>query len=193
VQALGGDPRAITLAGLCSGALVAIAAAVPAGVGSVIAVNPALHVPRLLHADVTAGELEDVAPPHDGRARRALKRAVPLVPTPVWWAADRVGAFPSRARQLQQLVAHGVDTLLVYGDDDPHYTPLVKTSAWHVRRLQRGPRFGLALVPGLDHGMMLPARRAQVAELMTAHVLARLDPPGGSAPGLRGPARVAGG
>lgn len=192
VSGLQVDPRHVVLAGLCSGALVAVTAAEVLGVGGVLAVNAAFHVKRLLREDVTAGDLDDVNPPRDGPGRRLAKRVVPFVPGAAWWVLDKLHLYPSRARHLQALAARGVDTLLVYGDGDPHLEPLLKTSAWHVRRLERRSGLRVVVVPGLDHGMLLPARRAEVADVMTAQLAAwaRVDRPLTPAP--RDPAATAG-
>lgn len=169
------DPADIVLVGHCSGAHVAIHAGIRMAVRGVCVVNPPLSFKP---AEVDSDGI-------DPRVRAAAQ-------TPSWLlqagrsspASILVRRLPAGARTLldrrqerepakllQELVQTNADVLLVDGDEDAR--PLRQRAAAELDRLTDTGRFRFEVVPGLDHRLLVRARRDELADVLVQHLTTR--------------------
>jgi hypothetical protein len=96
--------------------------------------------------------------------------------------ANTVSPHRSPKSWLAQLVADGVDTFCICGEDEAR--PL--TEGTQLARLVDSAESCLRVevVPGLDHALMAADQRALVSDHLTEHLLARFGP--ARAPGQAG-------
>jgi pimeloyl-ACP methyl ester carboxylesterase len=168
VEELGaGRTDHIMLVGLCSGAYVAIEVGSQLGVGSVMAINPALVVPtELLAATEVPWQSKG------GRMKvmhRLLRfglvgRVHDALPAMVWRLLDRTGIRRCNANLLQGLLDHEVETFVVFGDND--LRPIWRKIGWRLRSLEKDPRFHLDILPVLDHSLLDYEGRVQTKDLI---------------------------
>jgi alpha-beta hydrolase superfamily lysophospholipase len=176
------DPHHVVLVGLCSGAYAAVDAAAVFGVDGICALNPNLNYKPAELLDGT-GDDRRATPATRSFVRRLAghadlrERVVHRLPPLAWFALDRLHVHASPARALERLVDNGVDTLLVYGEDDDGLAQLHQRGGHLLRRLERRPGFRLEIVPGMDHALFIRRHREVVAELLYDHVLATFGSP----------------
>jgi alpha-beta hydrolase superfamily lysophospholipase len=166
------DGDGVVAVGLCSGARNAVDAAALVSLRGVCAINPPLHLSRAVIAptsplDPTPDDVERINAYHPVR-----HRLLAHVPTVAWRALDGLHVVPSRARAVQDAVDSGADVLVVAGADDFYLGRVRRDSAWHLARLAAGPRFRLATVERVDHGLFAPIGRDEVLQIVTDHVVA---------------------
>jgi alpha/beta superfamily hydrolase len=182
-----GDPGAVVLVGLCSGAYHGLLAGSALHSGGVVAINP-LRYPSLGEGD---SELEgnsweafqlrraemaaDAAPeaaavrPRRGRLGELRDRGVfqPLTSRlPDWlWRMTHPGLWSEgRVEAVRRVVDRGVDVYLVCGTDEWQLVGRGNRKA--LRSLKRTGRFESVMVPSLDHSLHIAAGRDEVV----AHV-----------------------
>jgi len=172
------DPANVVLAGLCSGAYQALENALWFAPRGVLAVNPVLRFdpPELAEGPIDPRRqicrpLTSLVSSYRHLAFPALRR---VLRSPAWRLANAMSSKRSPKSWLAQLVADGVDTYCICGEDEAR--PL--TEGTGAARLQARPDSGLRVdvVEGLDHALMNADQRALVADRLTEHVLARFGP-----------------
>lgn len=177
------DPSSIVLVGLCSGAYHAVEGGIAMGVRSVCAINPILtpKPPELLEEDPALRMAHPDPRRHAVAARRRWVRRLPAhgvlgpivdrLPDPAWWLINRIGVEQPPARAFERLVARGVDTFVLCGD--PEARLITRGARSLLRRLQRGGRFRLEVVPGIDHELFGRSARRRIEQMLTAHLVER--------------------
>jgi hypothetical protein len=75
---------------------------------------------------------------------------------------------------LYRLVERGVDTTLIYGDDEV-LAKMQRRARSDLRTLERSPRFRLSIIKGMDHALMRTKERKQlheqlVRDMLTTHI-----------------------
>jgi pimeloyl-ACP methyl ester carboxylesterase len=168
VEELGeGRTDHIMLVGLCSGAYVAIEVGRQLGVGSVMAINPALEVPTELlaatevHWQSKGGRMKVM---HRLLQFAFVGRVHDALPALVWRLLDRTGVRRCSANKFQGLLDNGVETFLVFGDND--LRPVWRKIGWRLRSLEKDPRFHLDILPVLDHSLLDYEGRVQTKDLI---------------------------
>jgi pimeloyl-ACP methyl ester carboxylesterase len=153
----------IVLVGLCAGAWVAVRAALREGLGGVIALNPQLYWQP---GDPVEALMSDT------RVRRASERRREELGGRygLWTALDLLGHRPWAGRWLDDLVASGTPTSMVFaaGDDGIEY--LRNRLA---RRLDRAVASGVVAiveVPEIDHSMHRVWLRGRMVETIAAQL-----------------------
>lgn len=165
IRAVAAELGEVVLVGLCSGGRLAVEAGRLGIPVAVCAINPSLHTRWDRLVEVCNDNLDAIlAVDPYRRIPHHVKRRLPRL---FWRALDGVDLVHSRARGLQELVDHGVETLLLYGASDFFLVRLNETSSWHLDRLRRDPRFRFATIEGLDHALMAAGPRARVVAELT--------------------------
>lgn len=187
-----GDPSNVVLVGLCSGAYQALETGFELGPRAVLAVNPGLNF--------TPPEAHD-----NGRTspRRRISRPLPatvrgcrrLVPPPLRrrFASSplrRPASFAARgirrltgqapASWLGTLAARGVDVYCVCGPTEGR--TLLEGGRRALPALEASGRVRLEVLEDLDHALIPADQRAEVASLLTRHLLERFGSSTGPAP-----------
>jgi alpha-beta hydrolase superfamily lysophospholipase len=172
------DPTNVVLAGLCSGAYQALENALWLAPRGVLAVNPVL---RFDPPEMSGGRIDPrrqicrptntLVTSYRNLAFPALRRRLRSV---AWRVANTVSPHRSPKSWLAQLVADGVDTYCICGEDEAR--PL--TEGTQLARLVESAESCLRVevVPGLDHALMAADQRALVCDHLTEHLLARFGP-----------------
>jgi hypothetical protein len=133
--------------------------------------------------DLVGHEAATRAAPRAHRWTRALSgsafalRLGSKIPPFAWTLIDRLGIRASPARGLQRLVERGVDTTLIYGDDEV-LAKMQRRARADLRALQRSPRFRLSIIKGMDHALMRTKERRQLHEQLVRDMLATHIAPG---------------
>jgi len=177
-----GDPAAVVLMGLCSGADHSIEAALSMGARAVLAINPvfaakpaqvpgaappgrASYLARLPQASTvlsrtSSRRLARYAPPGLVRRLSNLK----------WWLVHRAGTATVPAFVLGRLAQRGVDTLVVCSKDEGWWVQ--RGEAGKLRRLQERGGFRLEVFSDIDHTLYTQASLKQVLPLLNEQVSA---------------------
>jgi pimeloyl-ACP methyl ester carboxylesterase len=172
------DPKDVVLAGLCSGAYQALESALVLGPRGVLAVNPVL---RFDPPEAAGGSIDP---------RRQICRPIsPLIasyrslPIPAlrrrmrslaWRLANLADPGRSPRNWLAQLVADGVDTYCICGEDEAR--PLTEGTQLAQLQASSDSCLRVEVVPGLDHALMAADQRALVSGRLTEHLLSRFGP-----------------
>lgn len=161
----------IAIGGVCSGAYVAIDAAVHVdGVAGVFAVNgqywywpdgPGAHDPTRRAARRTPAWFQRAM-----RTRGGWKLDNTL-PAPAWWLFDAARLTPRPSRMLQRASAK-TRVRVVYGTDDEGIVRLRQRDPRGLRRLMSGADPVVVTCDGLDHSMFDPVHRDDVEQLALA-------------------------
>jgi pimeloyl-ACP methyl ester carboxylesterase len=169
----------VVLVGLCSGARHAVAAAASGRlpVRGVCALSPSLHLPDEVLHDISNADPNPASVVARDQYRRYRSHVLRRLPKVLWRAVHTSGLGRSRATLLAEAVAAGTDVFVSYGSDEFFLLRLRETSAWHLDRLARSPRFRLQVVPGLDHPLMAPGPRFQLLGALTDHLVERFGTP----------------
>ena len=176
------DPTNVVLAGLCSGAYQALETALSLAPRGVLAVNPVLRFDPPELADGPIDPRRQICRPTTSLVTSYRNLAFPglrrRLRSPAWRLANAVSASRSPKHWLARLVAAGVDTYCICGEDEAR--PL--TEGTQLARLEEsGDCLRVEVVPGLDHGIMAADQRALVSDRLTEHLLARFGPDSPSA------------
>ena len=168
------DPHDVVLVGMCSGAYLSVDVGAVFGVRAIYPINPELDfVPPDLLGQPTATR---AAPGARAWTRRFsgstfAARLGPKIPMLAWTIVDRLGVRASPARGLHRLVERGVDTTLIYGDDDV-LAKFQRRARADLRTLERSPRFRLSIIKGMDHALMRTKERRLLHEQLARDMLA---------------------
>jgi hypothetical protein len=173
------DPTNVVLAGLCSGGYQALENALWLAPRGVLAVNPVL---RFDPPEMTEGPIDarrQICRPTNSLVTSYRNLALPALRrrlrSPAWRLANALSASRSPKNWLAQLVADGVDTYCICGEDEAR--PL--TEGTGLARLQESAdSLRVEVVPGLDHALMAADQRALVSGRLTEHLLARFGAAG---------------
>ncbi|MEY2458950.1 MAG: hypothetical protein QOG30_780 [Acidimicrobiaceae bacterium] len=171
------DPHDVVLVGMCSGAYLSVDIGAVFGVRAIYPINPELD---FVPPDLVGSEAATRAAPAARRWTRAWSgstfalRAGAKIPPIAWRMIDRLGIRPSPARGLYRLVERGVDTTLIYGDDEV-LAKMQRRARSDLRTLERSPRFRLSIIKGMDHALMRTKERKQlheqlVRDMLTTHI-----------------------
>lgn len=175
----------VILMGLCSGAHLAVEAALTSPVGGVVALNvifpiapspalndygrpdgPAAPPARLARLVVGLRKVGSHVPGHHlvgGLARRASDVR--------WWLLHHVMGKPAPAFELERLAARGVSTLVICGSYEGRLVRLGE--AFGLARAQRGHDFRLHVFSDIDHTLFTQQTRRKVLPLVTEWTLQR--------------------
>jgi pimeloyl-ACP methyl ester carboxylesterase len=153
----------IVLVGLCAGAWVALRAALREPLDGVIALNPQLYWQP---GDPVEALMSDT------RVRRAPKRRREELGRRygLWTALDLLGHRPWAGRWLDDLVASGTPTSMVFAEGDDGIEYLRNRCA---RRLDRAVASGVVRiveVPGIDHSMHRVWLRGRMIETIATQI-----------------------
>jgi alpha-beta hydrolase superfamily lysophospholipase len=176
------DPSDVVLIGLCSGGYGAIESGMVLGARGAFVFNPAL-----------SGDIMNK--PADADPRRRACRPLPAALAKLarnhgrtaWWiwrSYRQFAVWQAPMAVLASAVRSGLDVLVICGEDDMR--PLREVLFWRLfreRRLRRTGRFELALVPTMDHVLLVGEGRRVATRLLTAHVLDRFASVGRCADG----------
>jgi hypothetical protein len=172
------DPKDVVLAGLCSGAYQALESALVLGPRGVLAVNPVLQFNPPEAAGGSIDPRRQICRPLSPLVASYRSLPIPAVRRRMrplaWRLANLAGPGRSPRHWLAQLVADGVDTYCICGEDEAR--PL--TEGTQLAQLQASPDSCLRVevVPGLDHALMAADQRALVSDRLTEHLLSRFGP-----------------
>ncbi len=198
------DPWNVVLVGLCSGAYQGLEEGLIAPPRGVCAINPILTFPLVddpasngpprLARQATKAWVRRAGrvparwisqrwakddPDHwleafeIGRWPAAIARRT-RVPAAAWWLVNRYLLENHTVAVLEQVVANGVDTLLLCGPDD--LQPIELAARGALRRLEQTGSFRLALLPELDHAGLLVEQRSALKDALTDHIVSRYAP-----------------
>jgi dienelactone hydrolase len=168
------DPHDVVLVGMCSGAYLSVDVGAVFGVRAIYPINPELD---FVPVDLVGHEAATRAAPRAHRWTRALSgsafalRLGSKIPPFAWTLIDRLGIRPSPARGLQRLVERGVDTTLIYGDDQI-LAKMQRRARADLRTLEHSPRFRLSIIVGMDHALMRTKERKQLHEQLVRAIVA---------------------
>jgi len=172
-----GDPTSLVLVGLCSGGYlineVVLGGMKPRGA---YMINPVFR-PRddvLQNPDASAGRL---VPPSRHRwakalpAHNLLSPIVENLPSPAWWALNRVAVRNAEAMTLQRVSERITDMLIISNAPEAR----LHTRGGHLafRRLSRRGRFRLEVFDEIDHTLLARVPRDRAFDLITQHVWTR--------------------
>jgi pimeloyl-ACP methyl ester carboxylesterase len=161
----------IAIGGVCSGAYVAIDAAVHVdGIAGVFAVNgqywfwpdaPGAHDPTRRAARRTPAWF------HRAMRTRGGWKLDNTLPAPAWWLFDVARCTPRPSRMLERASAK-TRVCIVYGTDDEGIVRLRQRDPRGLQRLTSGPDPVVVTCDGLDHSMFDPVHRQDVERLALA-------------------------
>ena len=160
------DPHGVVLVGMCSGAYLSVDIGAVFGVRAIYPINPELD---FVPADLLGQGAETRAAPRARRWTRALSgstlalRLGTKIPPLAWTMIDRFGIRASPARGLHRLVERGVETTLIYGDDEV-LAKMKRRARADLRTLERSPRFRMSIIKGMDHALMRTKERKLLHE-----------------------------
>jgi pimeloyl-ACP methyl ester carboxylesterase len=173
------DPSNVIFVGLCSAAYQAIENALVLGPRGIIAVNPVLSFlpPEMIGGGTIDPRRRACLPRtplvekfHDDGPLAPLRRRFPNLG---WSIRNFIARGQRPSIWLRELTAMGVDSLFVCGDRE--IRQIRRGMSTHTyERLLAARHLQLEFVPGLDHGLLLSAHRAQVTDMMTAFLTARV-------------------
>jgi alpha-beta hydrolase superfamily lysophospholipase len=173
------DPHEVVLTGMCSGGYLAVDVGAVFGVRAVYPINPELDfVPEDLLADETA--IRAAPPAH--RWTRVLSgsdlaaRLNTKIPPFVWTLIDRLGIRASPARGLHRLVERGVDTTVIFGDDEV-LAKFQRRARADLRALEGSPRFHMSIIAGMDHALMRTRERKVLYAQLLQEIVSTHIPP----------------
>lgn len=163
----------IALIGLCSGAILAFdgARATP-GVDVIVSINGRFDRPFFdarRHRSLRAAPLTN-------RVLAVPLRKTPLlayfarVPTLVWRFLDRVRLVADPTRAIADFVAAGGEVRLIFGEHEWGLIALRQRGGKRFRELLANRRVRMDICPGLDHSMFDLTSRAEVIDLVMAHL-----------------------
>lgn len=172
------DPRNVVLVGHCSGAYSSLEGALAQRVRGVCAINPIIRF--------TPPEMDEG--PMDPR-RRICRPVGPAVlayrgiPFPslrrslrssAWHIANVVAGSSAPSHWVAELVASGVDTFCIGGEDE--LRPIVHGGRRTQLSLAATGRCRFEVVPGLDHALLYSPQRQKVAVAVLEHLTDRFAP-----------------
>ena len=171
------DPTDVVFVGLCSGASMAIEAALALRARGVCVINPPFQYappewrrgargvdPRRRAWYPRRGLFRYV----DNRPRWHFLRAA--VPGWVWHLLDLTGLQAAPTRGLAALVGQGTGVVMVCARAD--LAPYEQMAPWALRRLRGNRAFEVSVIPGLDHSQLIRGPRQAASELIEDHLLA---------------------
>jgi pimeloyl-ACP methyl ester carboxylesterase len=165
VQALRdqGQGERIMLVGLCAGAWVALRAALREPLDGVIALNPQLY---WRPGDPVEALMSDT------RVRRAPERRREELGGRygLWTALDLLGQRPWAGRWLDDLVASGTPTAMVFAEGDDGIEYLRNRFARRLDRALRSRVVRIAEVPEIDHSMHRVWLRGRMIETIATEI-----------------------
>ncbi|MGD0808483.1 MAG: alpha/beta hydrolase family protein [Acidimicrobiales bacterium] len=177
-----GDPAAVVLMGLCSGADHSIEAALSMGARAVFAINP-IFAAKPAEAPggaqpVRASNLARLPQAADVLSRASARRLARYAPPGLirqfsnlrWWLVHRAGGGTVPAFVLKRLSHKGVDTLVVCSKDEGWWVQ--RGEAATLRRLQQRGGFRLEVFPAVDHTLYTQASLNQVLPLLNEQMSA---------------------
>jgi alpha-beta hydrolase superfamily lysophospholipase len=169
------DPADVVLAGLCSGAYQALESALWCAPRGVLAVNPVL---RFDPPELAVGSLDPrrkICRPTNPLVSSYRALAFPALRRRLGALAWRLANAANRARSprhwLAQLVAEGVDTYCICGEDEAR--PLTEGTGLETLQASSDSCLQVDVVVGLDHALMAADQRALVADRLTEHLFER--------------------
>jgi len=198
VEALcAGDRSRVVLVGLCSGAHLAVQAALAAPVLGVVALNVVFPVETPPGED-SSGEAGPDRPPARSRSLADLGAGVRRVASHVpghhllgaagrraadvkWWLLHHVMGRPAPAFELAKLVDRGVAALVVCGRYEGRLLSLGEGPL--LARAQRRGDFRLVVLPGTDHTLLTRETRDKVLPVVNEWVFRHAAAPGHVVPG----------
>ena len=92
----------------------------------------------------------------------------PEIPSAVWWAVNHALVENPPIGTLEHILDSGVDTLLVCGPGD--LLPVTLGAEGRMRRLEKAPRFTLALLGDLDHASWVLRQREALIDVVQTHL-----------------------
>jgi alpha-beta hydrolase superfamily lysophospholipase len=179
------DTSEVILMGLCSGAHLAVEAALTSSVGGVVALNVVFPIPPA-PAAYENGEPGGAkgAPTHLARLAVRLRKAGSHLPghhllgglgrrasDVKWWFLHHVMGRPAPAFELERLAVRGVSTLVICGSYEGRLLQLGE--ALGLARAQRGHDFRLHIFPDIDHTLFTQQTRRKVLPIVTEWTLQR--------------------
>jgi len=172
------DPTDVVLAGLCSGAYQALESALLLGPRGVLAVNPVLRFDPPEAAGGSIDPRRQICRPMNPLIASYRSLPIPAVRRRVrslaWRLANLAGPNRSPRSWLAQLMADGVDTYCICGEDEAR--PLTEGTQLAQLQASEGSCLRVEVVPGLDHALIDADQRALVSDRLTEHLLARFGP-----------------
>ncbi|MGH8994521.1 MAG: alpha/beta fold hydrolase [Acidimicrobiales bacterium] len=169
------NPSDVIFAGLCSGAYQGLESAMTMAPRGVIAINPSL---RFTPAETGNGPLDPrrrICRPPSRMVRMYRELPFPSLRTRLRPVGTRMINLTARRQSpiscLQELASNGVDTFIVGGADE--VGPFCKGKAPERTSLLTTGRVRIEVIEGLDHALLLAQDRAQIAAMVTRHVLDR--------------------
>jgi pimeloyl-ACP methyl ester carboxylesterase len=178
IEANPDDPRDVVLVGLCSGGYQVLEAALTERPLGVCAINPGL--------DFLPVEIENGAPHKDPRRHFGAAPAAAVIkaqkypavialaerfPRLAWRVSHRLSP-PATAQGLEQIVASGVDTLLICGEF--RSVALRESGRRTFARLDRRRNFSMVTIPELQHALPTVQDRRSVETRVVDHVVHHL-------------------
>jgi pimeloyl-ACP methyl ester carboxylesterase len=164
------DPSNSVFVGLCSGAYLAIEAALELRARGVCAINPPVCMDFLHGVRGLEMSRRPLLRKFGGQLKRLAKHR--------WYAAAAWYIFQFFAPStyavdlLEQLADHNVDLQLLYNAEDLspfQRVPILRSM--DVRRLRESSRRHIEFVPGLDHAMHFADGRTRAVDILDRHVL----------------------
>jgi len=172
------DETNVVLVGLCSGAYYSIESALEQPVKALFGVNPVLHFFRATMTESGSYRADDQRGVRDRRSgssvrgwARALTRLdivqkiVHGLPESTWWIFNRVAVKEPPIRTFRDLVAEGIDVLVVTGADETR--ALYRGDRRAFRSLVSSGRFRMEQDPYLEHSLLESSGRNLVARVLT--------------------------
>jgi alpha-beta hydrolase superfamily lysophospholipase len=168
------DPHDVVLTGMCSGAYLSVDVGAVFGVRAIYPVNPELD---FVPDDLVGKAAATRAAPRAHRWTRTFsgsafsRRLGTKIPPLAWTMIARLGIRASPAHGLHRLVERGVDTTLIYGDDEV-LAKLLRRARADLRTLDRSPLFRLSIITGMDHALMRTKERTLLHEQLVREIVA---------------------
>ncbi len=173
----------MVLAGLCSGAYQALESALLLGPRGVLAVNPVLRFDPPEAAGGSIDPRRQICRPMNPLIASYRSLPIPALRRRMralaWRLANLTGPNRSARSWLAQLVADGVDTYCICGEDEAR--PLTEGTQLAQLQASKDSCLRVEVVPGLDHALIDAGQRALVSDRLTEHLLARFGPGAGEA------------
>jgi O-antigen/teichoic acid export membrane protein/alpha/beta superfamily hydrolase len=174
------DASNVVLVGLCSGAYYAIESALEQPVKALFGVNPVLHFFRAM-TESGSYRADDQRGARDRRSgssvrgwARALTRLesvqkiVRRLPDATWWIFNRIAVKEPPIRAFRDLVAEGIDVLVVTGAEETR--ALYRGDHRAFRSLASSGRFRMEEDLYLEHSLLESSGRNLVARVLTEHL-----------------------
>lgn len=171
------DPRQVVFVGLCSGAYLALEAALDFGPRGVCVINPILDHDTALRPQVSDARRKAFRPMWRWLYRLAIEHK--RVAEGIWRVYRQLVVRHSPMHVLAEAVGNGTDVLAIFSDSDVR--PFRDVLYWRARgepALRRSGRLQLSVLAGIDHQLYLARGRRMVADTLSAYVLSRYARPG---------------